>query len=577
MPACQIEVPVVDSCADSMESGLFGEPAITPVVVTDDERKQVEELLRNLRDSSPESATDQALNQYTHTRFPELRQALKELTVKSKDKTIDVTFRSRITAMVSTLNLYLDPDLSYTWRQSSALAAKAAGKNAISYGRSIRNWLHTYLHRKKLPLHNHGGGKSSILDDEDIRSQVQLHMMEAAKKGHITAQDLVDFIASREMQEKLPDKLSISERTAQRWLNKMNFRYARKPNGMYIDGHERPDVVEYRNKFVKRWQRHELRMLVYDENGKECRKPVGYKLDNPGQPFRLELITHDESTFYANDRSRQRWFHTSEAATPVRKGEGASIMVSDFLTPTFGRLIDGDEEARVLFRAGKNRDGYFTAEDLIAQVDKAIDIFEGKTNGFVTGLWLFDNAPSHQKRAPDALSARYMPKGPSETWQPKPGVRMRPGKFADGSAQDFYFPDDHPTMGGWFKGMEEIIRERGLWPENGSLNAQCPGFKCEAGRSDCCCRRLLFTQPDFVGQKSHLQEFIESRGHLCDFYPKFHPETNFIEQYWGLAKYFYRISPKTTDIDEMEANVKACLDKVSLLQIRRYVLKVVNT
>ena len=146
---------------------------------------------------------------------------------------------------------------------------------------------------------------------------------------------------------------------------------------------------------------------------------------------------------------------------------------------------------------------------------------------------------------------------------------MRAGKLADGSAQDLYFPDDHPTMGGWFKGMEEIIRERGLWPASGSLNAQCPGFKCEAGRTDCCCRRLLFTQADFVGQKCHLQEFIESRGHLCDFYPKFHPETNFIEQYWGLAKYFYRISPKTSDIEEMEANVKACLDKVSLLQIRR--------
>jgi len=28
--------------------------------------------------------------------------------------------------------------------------------------------------------------------------------------------------------------------------------------------------------------------------------------------------------------------------------------------------------------------------------DCAIDIFEHKMNGFVTGLFLFDNAPSHQ-------------------------------------------------------------------------------------------------------------------------------------------------------------------------------------
>jgi hypothetical protein len=71
--------------------------------------------------------------------------------------------------------------------------------------------------------------------------------------------------------------------------------------------------------------------------------------------------------------------------------------------------------ARIVFKAGKNRDGYFSSDDLIAQVDNAIDIFEGRTNGLATGLFLFDNAPSHQKRADDALSARKMPKNPSET------------------------------------------------------------------------------------------------------------------------------------------------------------------
>ena len=43
------------------------------------------------------------------------------------------------------------------------------------------------------------------------------------------------------------------------------------------------------------------------------------------------------------------------------------------------------------------RDGYFDNDDLVLEVDKAIDIFEGKTNGFATSLFLFDNAPSHQK------------------------------------------------------------------------------------------------------------------------------------------------------------------------------------
>ena len=197
-------------------------------------------------------------------------------------------------------------------------------------------------------------------------------------------------------------------------------------------------------------------------------------------------------------------------------------------------------EARVVFKAGKNRDGYFSCEDLLKQVEHSIDIFESKTSGFATGLFIFDNAPSHQKRTPDALSACKMPKYPNKDWShKKDGPRMRNGNFGPSStSQDFYFPEDHATMPGWFKGMEIIIRERGLWLMVG-LQAQCDGFKCEAGRTDCCCQHIMFSQPDFVAQKSHLEEYVTSRGHICDFYPKFHCELNFIEQYWGAVKLRY--------------------------------------
>lgn len=47
-------------------------------------------------------------------------------------------------------------------------------------------------------------------------------------------------------------------------------------------------------------------------------------------------------------------------------------------------------------------------------------------------------------------------------------------------------------------------------------------------------------------------------------------ELNFIEQYWGAAKLRYRSSPKTNDIEEMERNIKACLDDVPDIQIRRF-------
>jgi hypothetical protein len=166
-----------------------------------------------------------------------------------------------------------------------------------------------------------------------------------------------------------------------------------------------------------------------------------------------------------------------------------------------------------------------------------------------------------------------MPKNPNDGWtHHKGGPRMRPTTLANGQVQEFYFEDDHPQYPGFFKGMEQIIRERGLWPESGSLLAQCEGFKCEAGKVDCCCRRLLFNQPDFIIQKSQLEELVTSHGHICDFYPKYHCELNFIEQYWGAVKFRYRgFGTRPSNIDEMEKHVLGCLDDVPLLQIRRLV------
>jgi hypothetical protein len=146
---------------------------------------------------------------------------------------------------------------------------------------------------------------------------------------------------------------------------------------------------------------------------------------------------------------------------------------------------------------------------------------------------------------------------------------MRSGTLPNGEPHPFYFSEDHPSMPNWFKGMEVIIRERGLWLGESELLTQCPGFHCPPDRTDCCCRRILFLQPDFVSQKSQLQELIESRGHLCDFYPKYHCELNFIEQYWGAAKLRFRVAGRAATIKEMEKKVIQCLDDVPLLHIQK--------
>lgn len=63
----------------------------------------------------------------TRQDFPALCRTQAKLSVKAKDKKLDVFFRGHITAMVATLNFYLDPELSYSWQESSVLAEKALG------------------------------------------------------------------------------------------------------------------------------------------------------------------------------------------------------------------------------------------------------------------------------------------------------------------------------------------------------------------------------------------------------------------------------------------------------------------
>ena len=130
---------------------------------------------------------------------------------------------------------------------------------------------------------------------------------------------------------------------------------------------------------------------------------------------------------------------------------------------------------------------------------------------------------------------------------------MHSGMLPNSKPHLFYFHEDHPSMPSWFKGMEIIIQECGLWPEGDvNLLAQCPCFHCSPGHTNCCCRCILFIQPNFMSQKSQLQELIKSCGHLCDFYPKFHCKFNFIEQYWGVAKLHFCMERHARTINEIE-------------------------
>ena len=82
--------------------------------------------------------------------------------------------------------------------------------------------------------------------------------------------------------------------------------------------------------------------------------------------------------------------------------------------------------------------------------------------------------------------------------------------------------------------------------------------------TDCCARRLLSMQPDFLAQRSEIEERIqgESGRHLTLYYPKFHCELNHIEFFWCHSKRYarekcdYSIEGLRQHVPDALANVK---------------------
>ena len=360
----------------------------------------------------------------------ELQAAQRELALMARQKPVDLVLHGHVAAMVGFLNLCLDKSLGYTWKKASEVAARTEGRGT-SRARSTRQWVSTFACTRELPTHKLRKTRLTVLDNDDIAHELKIALGERVKNGFLTAADVVDVVSGPEMQAQFVqagfDRPTISLSTARRWLSKLGWRYGRH-RGMYADGHEREDVVEYRQAFVHRFEQYERRFHTWDDTGNEGPQPPHFPVPGAEGRFHLILVTHDESIFYQNDQRDIHWGCPGGGA-PKPKGEGVSLMVSDFLTPEWGRLRSVDKcvvmvslpfnqscsplhsEARVIFRPGKNRDGWFTANHLLVQVENAIKIFDQLTKGNAQALFLFDNAPSHQKRADDAISARRMVKG----------------------------------------------------------------------------------------------------------------------------------------------------------------------
>ncbi|KIM53772.1 hypothetical protein SCLCIDRAFT_17850 [Scleroderma citrinum Foug A] len=407
----------------------------------------------------------------------------------------------------------------------------------------LREWSTAFiLSREDLPLSKYGvSWMKSRINDKDLKSELVTHLQLLGR--YVTATAIIDYLTQ-------PGVI---------------FCWTVACKGQYVDGHKREDVVSFRqNKFLPLWYVLKPRMQSWQViEGKiiECTVVVWF---------------HDESIFYAHDQCQKCWAHMSKMPTPQPKGEGLSLMAADFVSADYGWLhsSDGTESARILFHPRKGRDGYFSNNETICYVEKAMAILK-KHYPNEDHVFIFDNVLSRTKHV---WYTWNMPKGCREwgvdvpvrdvSGQPVLGPNgkvltmkawIANGFFEDGTPQVFYWPEGHQHAGK-FKGMAQILTEWGLNVTH--LKAQCK--HCEPSVTMCCRCQVLFNQSDFINVEMILESTCRARGFHVIFLPKFHCELNFIEQCWGYSKQIYRCYPPSSRESELEANVIKALDSVPL-------------
>jgi hypothetical protein len=470
------------------------------------------------------------------------------------------------------------------WKRASMTVAKSKGKSKW-HSRKLRQWCRNFIDDpRNLPRRNYGRAKSAIHSDEDLRLEIITHLQGIGR--YFSANDLLNYVNQPAILERLHVERGLTLRTAQNWLKLFSFRWRAEAQGMYTDGHEREDVVKYRQEvFLPKYLDLNLRAAQYDDDGNELPRDLP---QSGGK--QVVFHHHDETVYYGNDRRSLRWVLNSESPRPHAKGEGQSVMIADFVSSAFGWLSspDGTKRARVTLRPGKGRDGYFCSDDVVNQLTTATDILDNHYKGH-EHVFVLDNAKTHTKRSESALSARRLPKNPSASFATVAVIRgsngkpvldengapkterqpMHDGTFADGSRQCFYYPPDHPQYPSHFKGMTQLLRERGFnAPEK--LRTECPKFKCNPGAQNCCQRRILFNEADFANVPSLVEQHCWARGYSVIFLPKFHPELNFVEMCWGYGKRCYRELPAAPKIEQVERSAIWSLEQVPLTSMRRY-------
>ena len=400
--------------------------------------------------------------------------------------------------------------------------------------------------------------RPNLIADEDIsdRATAWLRKETSHKSHNLTTARFTRWV-NDDLIPSLPqphDYSTISAVTAWRWLNKLGFEFSKFKRG-YVDGHERADVIAYRNQFLQK-----IKVL------EDTHKPLPtasdgyhpYRIGIDSAEKELVLIFHDESCFHSNVGNTSGW-HEKGKMPLLPKDQGKGLMLSDYIDGHNGflRLSEAEKHcaddtippiAREILIFGENNEGYFTSDRFMLQVAKAarISSFKYPPERYDV-TFVFDQAKIHIVYDDDALVASKMNVHPGGK---APKMRTSPLIF-NGRPQSMVLSDGRP------KGLKMVLEERGV-------NTQ--------GMVKDDMVKKLNEFPDFKNEKNRVERLLRGYEQSALFLPKFHPELKPIERVWGMAKRFARNKCDYT-FHGLQNVITPAMESVTLDNIRKFFRK----
>ena len=329
--------------------------------------------------------------------------------------------------------------------------------------RTVRRWVDDFASNRGEFSESQQGhyARITLMSNEEICERARVYVREnAVPKGrpNLTAVAFCywvnnNLLPNSTLEPGFPRRVSVE--TVRKWLHDLGFDVLHMSKGVFIDGHECPDVVESREKFLKKMT--ECGFLRPDnapteEAAQALPADVPHMSKEEGE--KRILWFHDESAYNTTEDTPVLW--GEKGKLPIKpKGKGSSIMVSEFIEEKDGYLglsdqqyqlevansgDDVEKSALAVLEIGENREGYWTGERFMEQVTKAVKIAEVKypTSQGYHHIWCFDHSCNHTAFAEDALIASKMNKGPGGK-QPK----MRDTVW-NGQPQTMTLPDGRP-------------------------------------------------------------------------------------------------------------------------------------